>query len=355
MAFVLSTAMELAEHRYTQAETEPWISEWISGRGESPDFALRMCRNAEVGARSSVLPIEELFRPKSLAERNRLYEEGMVRLGARVSRKAIEAAGLEPCDIDLIISVSCTGFMIPSVDAYLIDELDMGAETRRLPITELGCAAGAAGLSRAREYLCGFPDHRVLLVSVELPTLTFQLDDLSPDNIVSVAIFGDGAAAVVLGGRPEGRGPEIVDSRTVTLPRSADLMGFKLGTQGFQIILSKEIPRAVKSKVRPMLEAFLARNELSLEAIDHLVFHPGGKRILEVYRDELGVTDEALRFSRKVLRECGNVSSSTVLMILDEILKSNQARGGDTGLLLAMGPGFSIEQLLLCWPDQVEM
>ncbi|MFP6868802.1 MAG: 3-oxoacyl-[acyl-carrier-protein] synthase III C-terminal domain-containing protein [Nitrospinota bacterium] len=351
MAVVLSTAKTLAEYKYPQSAAEPWISDWLSGTGRNPETAVRMCRNAEVDLRSSVLPIEEVFRPKSLTESNRLYEENIIRLGAKVSRMAIEAAGLAPGDIDMIISVSCTGFMIPSVDAYLIDELGMGAATKRLPITELGCAAGAAGLSRAREYLLGFPDHRVLLVSVELPTLTFQFDDLSLDNIVSLAIFGDGAAAAVLSGRPENGRPEIVDSRTTTLPDSTGLMGFRLGEKGFQIILSKNIPQAVKERVRPTVEEFLAENELSLEGIDHLLLHPGGKRILEVYRDELGVTNEALYFSRKVLSECGNVSSSTILMILDEILQSGQARGGDTGLLLAMGPGFSIEQLLICWPD----
>ncbi|MBT4093236.1 MAG: type III polyketide synthase, partial [Nitrospinaceae bacterium] len=183
MAFVLSTAKMMAEHRYTQSEAEPWISDWIESRGGNPDIAVRMNRNAEVGWRSSVLPIEDVFRPKSLTESNQIYEAGMIRLGAEVSRRAIEAAGIEPADIDLLVSVSCTGFMIPSVDAYLIDELGMGPETKRLPITEMGCAAGAVGLSRVREYLLGFPHHRVLLVSVELPTLTFQLDNLSMDNI----------------------------------------------------------------------------------------------------------------------------------------------------------------------------
>jgi alkylresorcinol/alkylpyrone synthase len=351
MAYVLSTAKTLAEYRYTQSEAEPWISNWIESRGGNPDIALRMNRNAEVGWRSSVLPIEDVFRPKTLTESNQLYETGMIRLGVEVSRKAIDAACIEPAEVDLVVSVSCTGFMIPSVDAYLIDELGMAPETKRLPITEMGCAAGAVGLSRVREYLLAFPEHRVLLVSVELPTLTFQLDNLSMDNIVSVAIFGDGAAAAVLGGEPRDGSPKIVDSRTVTLPGSMDLMGFKLGDAGFQIILSKEIPRAVKEKVRPIVEAFLGRSELTLEAIDHLLFHPGGKRILEVYRDELGVTKEALRFSRKILKEFGNVSSATILMILDEILRSGEAKAGDTGLLLAMGPGFSIEQLLIIWPD----
>ena len=172
MAFVMSAAKSLAEHYYEQEEVEPWIADWLSGHGRSPETALRMCRNAQVAARSSVLPIEDIFRPKSLTESNQIYKERSIELAVRVSKSAIDRASLLPKDIDMIISVSCTGFMIPSVDAYLINELDMRSDTKRLPITEMGCAAGAVGLSRAREYLQGFPDHRVLLLSVELPTLT---------------------------------------------------------------------------------------------------------------------------------------------------------------------------------------
>ncbi len=349
MAFVTSTARTLAEHRYSQAEVEPWIARWLTSLGRDPGQAIRMCQNAQVATRSSVLPIEEIFREGSLSKKNRIYRESAIRLGTRVSREAIERAGLSPQDIDLIISVSCTGFMIPSVDAYLINAFGMRPDTKRLPITEMGCAAGAVALSRAREYLKGFPGHRVLILSVELATLTFQLDDASMDNIVSVALFGDGAAAAVLSGRAEGEGPEIVDSQTTSLPQSTHLMGFDLGDKGFQIILSKEIPSAVRSRLRPIVEDFLRRSGRAFGDITHLLFHPGGKRILEVYRDELGVSDEALRFSHKVLRECGNVSSSTVLMILDETLRSGAPRKGDVGLLMAMGPGFSIEQLLLHW------
>jgi alkylresorcinol/alkylpyrone synthase len=225
----------------------------------------------------------------------------------------------------------------------------MRADTKRLPITEMGCAAGAVGLSRAREYLKGFPDHRVLLLSVELPTLTFQHDDLSMDNIVSAIIFGDGAAATVLSGSASNGDPEIFASRTTTLPDSTHLMGFDLGAKGFQIRLSKEIPGAVRAKVRPMLDEFLGESGLCLDDVTHLIFHPGGKRILEVYRDELGIPEDSLRFSKKVLRECGNVSSGTVLMVLDEIIRYGEAQRGDTGLILAMGPGFSIEQLLMRW------
>lgn len=349
MAFVISTAQTLAEHRYTQEESTPWLAEWLTQKGRSPEMAIKMCQNSEVAARSSVLPIEEIFRPKSLSESNGIYEKYVKLLGARVAKEAIESAGLTPQDIDLIISVSCTGFMIPSVDAYLINKLGMRGDTKRLPITEMGCAAGAVGLSRAREYLKGFPNENVLLLSVELATLTFQHDDLSMDNIVSSIIFGDGAAATVLSGRSENGAPELFDSRTTTLPNSTKLMGFDLRDTGFQIRLSKDIPEAVRMKVRPMLDEFLRQRGFTLEDITHLIFHPGGKRILEVYRDELGVSEDSLRFSRKVLRECGNLSSGTVLMVLDEIMRYGEVQKGDTGLILAMGPGFSIEQLLIRW------
>ncbi len=352
MAFVTSTARTLAEHRYLQEDAAPWLAGWLSEKGRSPEAALKMCRNAEVASRSSVLPIEEIFRPKSLTESTEIYKKNVKRLGKRVAREAIKRAGLLPRDIDFIISVSCTGFMIPSVDAYLINELDMRADTKRLPITEMGCAAGAVGLSRAREYLKGFRDHHVLLLSVELPTLTFQLDDLSMDNIVSAIIFGDGAAATVLSGSPSNGAPELLDSQTTTLPDSTHLMGFNLGDKGFQICLSKEIPNAVRSKVRPMLKEFLRKSGLRLEDMTYFIFHPGGKRILEVYRDELGVSEDSLRFSKKVLRECGNISSGTVLMVLDEIIRYGEAQRGDTGLILAMGPGFSIEQLLMRWGNE---
>ncbi|MDA1000180.1 MAG: type III polyketide synthase [bacterium] len=349
MAFVMSAARALAEYSYEQDEVEPWLASWLSEKGHDPERVVKMCRNSEVASRSSVLPIEDIFRPRSLTESNRIYQENVKRLGERVAMEAIKRANLTPQDIDMIISVSCTGFMIPSVDAYLINGLGMRPDTKRLPITEMGCAAGAVGLSRAREYLKGFPEHRVLLLSVELPTLTFQHDDMSMDNIVSSIIFGDGAAATVLGGSPSNGSPELYDSQTTTLPDSTHLMGFDLEDKGFRIRLSRDIPAAVRSRVRPMLEAFLRKNGLLLENIAHLVFHPGGKRILEVYRDELGVSEDSLRFSRKVLRECGNISSCTVLMVLDEIMRYGEVQSGDIGLILAMGPGFSIEQLLVRW------
>ncbi|MBI3026385.1 MAG: type III polyketide synthase [Candidatus Tectomicrobia bacterium] len=350
MATVLSTAKRLGDYRYTQEETEPWLRRWLEGRGEARGRVLQMCRNSQVGARASAVPIQEVFRERSFEEKNNIYKEKAVELAGEAARRALEKAGVSPGEIDLIISVSCTGFMIPSVDAHLLNRLGMRSVTKRLPMTEMGCAAGATALARAWEYLRAFPEHKVLVVSVELATLTFQPDDFSMDNLVSAALFGDGAAAAVLAGaaRP---GARIVGCRTTTLPDTIGLMGFHLSNSGFRIILSREIPAAVRARVRPVVEDFLRDHGLALPQVRHLIFHPGGKRILEVYNQELGLPEESLRFSMKMLREHGNVSSSSVLIILDEILRCGEAEAGDAGLLLAMGPGFTIEQLLLRWQN----
>lgn len=348
MATILSTAKRLGDYRYTQEETEPWLRRWLDGRGEARGRVLQMCRNSQVGARTSAVPIQEVFRERSFEEKNNIYKEKAVELAGEAARRALEKAGVSPGEIDLIISVSCTGFMIPSVDAHLINRLGMRPDTKRLPMTEMGCAAGATALARAWEYLRAFPEHKVLVVSVELATLTFQPGDFSMDNLVSAALFGDGAAAAVLAGaaRP---GARIVGCRTTTLPGTIGLMGFHLSNSGFRITLSREIPAAVRARVRPVVEDFLRDHGLALPQVRHLIFHPGGKRILEVYNQELGLPEESLRFSMKMLREHGNVSSSSVLIILDEILRCGEAEAGDAGLLLAMGPGFTIEQLLLRW------
>ncbi|MBI4252132.1 MAG: type III polyketide synthase, partial [Candidatus Tectomicrobia bacterium] len=174
MATVLSTAKRLGDYRYTQEETEPWLRRWLEGRGEARGRVLQMCRNSQVGARASAVPIEEVFRERSFEEKNNIYKEKAVELAGEAARRALEKAGVSPGEIDLIISVSCTGFMIPSVDAHLINRLGMRPDTKRLPMTEMGCAAGATALARAWEYLRAFPEHKVLVVSVELATLTFQ-------------------------------------------------------------------------------------------------------------------------------------------------------------------------------------
>jgi predicted naringenin-chalcone synthase len=270
-------------------------------------------------------------------------------LGEQVARQCLQQANLAPGAVDLVITTSCTGFMIPSLDAYLANSLGFSAHVKRLPVTELGCAAGASALSRAFDYIRAFPTHTVLVVAVELPSLTFQMRDLSPANIVSSALFGDGAAAVLLRGETITNKPCIVATESTLFPQTTDLMGFELKDAGLHIVLSAEIPEVVCERVPDLLTQFLERQRLTISDLTHLLLHPGGRRVLDGLSQCLGLSAEQTRISRAILRDYGNLSSASVLFILDRFLGSERPRPGDWGLLLAFGPGFSAEALLLRW------
>ena len=269
-------------------------------------------------------------------------------LGLKAAQRALEIADILPTDIDMIITVSCTGFMIPSLDAHLINLIGFRSDVRRLPITELGCAAGAMALTRAAEFIRAFPDKTVLIVSVELATLTFQRGDLSQANLISTVLFGDGAAAAVVTGRRMA-GPRIVDSRTYNFPNSLDAMGFDLRDSGFHIILSKDVPQMIRERIRGLVDSFLADHSLTLDKIAAFVLHPGGQKLLAFIEEQLGLCRCQTQLSWDVLAQYGNLSSATILFILHEWLTKKSMNAGDYGLATAFGPGFSAEMLLLQW------
>jgi alkylresorcinol/alkylpyrone synthase len=239
--------------------------------------------------------------------------------------------------------------MIPSLDAHLATQMGFRSDVRRLPITELGCAAGAAGLARAWEYLRAFPDRTVLLVSVELPTLTFQRKDFSQANLISAILFGDGAAGVVITGR-EAPGPRILASECYLFPNSLDAMGFDLRDSGFHIVLSKDVPQLIREKIKGLVDNFLAGHGLRREDISAFILHPGGQKLLSFLEAELGLSRTDTEFSWDVLRRFGNLSSASVLFILQEWLSKGDVASGSYGLLVSFGPGFTAEMLLLQWP-----
>jgi alkylresorcinol/alkylpyrone synthase len=309
---------------------------------------LEILDNTQIQRRYTVLG-DELDAPLSLKQRNDLYIEQSLELGERVARTAIAEAGLTPADIDSIISVSCTGYMIPALDAYLLNRLGFSPNIRRTPITELGCVAGATGLARAWEELQVYPDANVLLLSVELPTLTFQPDDARAAQIISSMIFTDGAAAVVLSNRPTRPSPRLLDRRMYTMPSTLDDMGYNLDNDGLHIILSSGVPFLIQQTLPAQVDALLAPHGLARSELKWFAMHPAGPKVITLVERGLGLGPEHLAASWKVLRQYGNMSSAAVLFVLAEMLENAPAQAGDHGIIVAFGPGISGEVVLARW------
>ncbi|MBM2811299.1 MAG: Type polyketide synthase [Chloroflexi bacterium] len=286
--------------------------------------------NARVDQRHSVFPLDHLIRPRSLTEKSQEYRKHAVSLGSRAAHDCLDGAGLLPSHVDLLISVSCTG------------------NVRRLPITELGCVGGAAALSRATDFVRAFPDSHVLVVAVELSSLTFQPDDMSDANLISCAFFGDGAAAALVTGSKVA-GARVLDTESCLIPDSLDAMGFDLDDTGFHVVLSKDVPDILRRDIRRLVDGFLTRNGLDLGQLSVFVLHPGGRRILEYLEEALDLPREATQPSWDVLRDYGNLSSATIIFVLDEWLRKRRPSVGEYGIAIGFGPGVSAELLLLQW------
>jgi alkylresorcinol/alkylpyrone synthase len=345
---IASAVTAVPPHVLSRELVKEYLGRTFSLSGRRLEAILDVVDNSRIERRYAIFPVDYLIEPRSLTQTNQEYREHAICLGRCAAQQALERAGLTPGDVDLFLTVSCTGFMIPSLDAYLAPEMGFRSNVRRLPITELGCAAGAVGLTRAWEYLRAFPQATVLLLSVELPSLTFQRRDLSQANLISAILFGDGAAAAVITGRPA-PGPCILDSESYLFPASIDAMGFDLRDTGFHIVLSKEVPQLIRDRLGGLVDNFLRRHALTRGDIRAYVLHPGGQKLLSYMEEELGATPWQVAPSWDVLRRYGNLSSASVLFVLNEWVSRGELKSGDLGLLAAFGPGFSAEMLLLQW------
>src|SRR5205807_1381917 len=305
--------------------------------------------NAQLHKRYSIFPIDYTIEPRALSKTNNEYIEHAVKLGREAAEKCLERAGLKPEEIDLIVTVSCTGFMIPSLDAHLIHLMGFRPNVRRMPFTELGCAAGAMALGRAADYLKAQPGRNVLIISVELPSLTFQRKDISQANLISSILFGDGAAAVIISRNETAVGPRILASETYTFPDSLGAMGFDLKDSGFHILLAKDVPEMIGAKIEGLVDGFLSRHGQTRDAIRGWILHPGGSRLLSNVEKELGLSKCDTQPSWDILGTVGNLSSATILFILQEWLEKRPLKKNDIALAAAFGPGFSAEFLLLQW------
>jgi alkylresorcinol/alkylpyrone synthase len=267
-------------------------------------------------------------------------------------RKLLEQARLGPQDIDHVVFVSSTGVATPSLDARLANRLPLRGDVTRTPIFGLGCAGGAAGLARARDLALAYPDSRVLLLALELCSLTFQRRDLDLRNFVATSLFSDGAAAALVcgaevDGAEDGRPLELLAARSTLWPDTLDVMGWDVDGDGLHVVFSRDIPALVRERARPSLEGFLADHGLSLAGLDHLIAHPGGPKVLAAYAEALDLPPETFRHSREVLRLCGNMSSPTCLFVLERTLADGGIGPGETAVLTALGPGFASELVLM--------
>ena len=344
---IKTVAKQLPKYSRTTDEIIPFLDTWLFGQEERFIRKVKkIFEGALVDKRYSIMDPIEVFTTTSFESRNDIYVREMIDLGEKVLVKALKKANWKPTDLDYIITVSCTGIMIPSLDAYLINKVQLRQDIVRLPVTEMGCAAGISGIIYAKNFLKANPGKRAAVIAVESPTATFQLNDYSMANIVSAAIFGDGAACVLLSSNEEDEGPEVVDEQMYHFYDNIHMMGFKLTNMGLQMVLDVEVPETISSHFPDIIHPFLEKNELTINDIDHLIFHPGGKKIVQTVEDLFSDLGKNINDTKEVLRLYGNMSSPTVLYVLERII-DNQPAEGEKGLMLSFGPGFSAQRILL--------
>jgi alkylresorcinol/alkylpyrone synthase len=352
----------LPEHRYAQAELLQMLAFLWRDRPRVVHRLEQLFRSVRVESRSLALPLEEYAKLGGFGDANNAFIREGTKLGARAIRAACAGAGVALEDIDAIFFTTVTGLATPTIDARLVNVLGLRDDVRRVPMFGLGCVGGAAGLARASEWLRGQPDAVAVLLAVELCSLTLQ-DDVSVPSLIASGLFGDGAAAVVLTGADRdprssrrltnvtslkaSRGPRIVATRSVFFRNTEHVMGWDIGETGFKVVLSADVPTIARTHLAGAIDRFLAEHRLGREAVAQWICHPGGPKIIEAIEDALGLRAGGLDLTRRSLADVGNLSSASVLHVLAET--NRRARSGDIGVLLAMGPGFCAELVLLQW------
>jgi len=352
---IASAASAFPEHYYSQKVLLERLQDYWGPELKNPLLLARLHRNVTVDGRYLAIPAEQYVDIKTWGQANDIWIRVAQELGEKALCLALHNARLEPSDLGCLLFTTVTGVASPSIDALLINRMKLPTNIRRTPIFGLGCVAGAAGIARASDYVRAYPKQAAALVSVELCSLTLQREDLSVANLISSGLFADGAAAVIVTGAefeaPEREipGPKILATRSVFYPSTEDMMGWNISEKGFRIILSTEVPTLIRENLGRDVDAFLADNGHKRSELKSFVLHTGGPKVLDASADALGLHNGQLDASWDCLRKVGNLSSASVLCVLEDVMKNRRPEPGSLGLLAAMGPGFCSELLLLQW------
>lgn len=351
---LVASAIALPDHVYTQEQLIEGFNRLWASEAHNPELLRRFFESVRVERRHLALPMEEYPPLVGFTESNRVYIEVGTDLAERALCDALKSAGIEADELDAIFFATVTGIAVPTIDARLANRLGFRSDIKRTPLFGLGCVAGAAGVARMADYLRAYPDHAAALVSVELCSLTLQKQDRSIPAIVAAGLFGDGAAAVIAAGaeREEKIGPsapKVLAARSSFYPNTEYVMGWEVGSDGFKVVLSADVPAMVGRYLKQDVDGFLTDHGLSTSDIDCWICHPGGPKVLEAMQTELDLPDGALDVTWHSLADIGNLSSASVLHVLHESVAQERIKPGMLGVMLAMGPGFCSETVLLRW------
>lgn len=347
---IAGVARALPPYRYAQQEIYDALAQHWQPKLNSSTLFSRLHEHVCVETRHLVMPFAGYINLTRWSDANRLWLEKAEDLGEQAIDLALERAGMQRDSIRALITVSVTGIASPSLDAHLTNRMHLRTDIRRTPIFGLGCVAGASGIAQAADYVRGYPDRVAVLLSVELCSLTFQRNDFSVANLISTALFADGAAAVVVAGDDvEAEGPEIVDSASSFYPDTEDAMGWEITDDGFRIVLSAEVPNIIRARLPGDVDALLSRNGLTRSDIGSWILHTGGPKVLNAMSESLGLERDAVAASWNSLREVGNLSSASVLLVLEDVMLKHRPTPGAWSVLAAMGPGFCGQLVLLRW------
>lgn len=347
---IASAASAFPKHYYPQKFLLEKLQEYWGDRLKNPQMLARLHRNVAVNGRHLAVPPEKYYELETWGKANDVWIEVAQELGEQALCQALHHAGLESSALGALFFTSVTGISSPSIDALLINRMGLPVNIRRVPIFGLGCVAGAAGIARAADYVRAYPGQAAALVSVELCSLTIQRDDLSVANLISSGLFADGSAAVIVTGDDlNAIGPEVLATRSVFYPNTEEMMGWRVTEKGFRITLSPDVPVLIRERLGHDVDAFLADHGHKRSDIGSWVLHTGGPKVLEATAAALDLHDGQLDASWDCLKRVGNLSSASVLVVLEDVMRNRRPEPGTLGVLAAMGPGFCSEVVLLQW------